>query len=160
MLAAVGNRNAAASSRRSAADDANGTAPGSENIFVGYLILETPADSQSETGWGGVGNYISDMLHCVKLDSVVMPCTAVSFHVLTFNRLEPCRSERLRRGEIQPTLLEEQLLFLFWGSGNRRRNSLLSLYGARCMNMQYIFMLITIFPAKQKTGAQGSEMGR
>lgn len=71
--------NAAVSGCRSAADNANGTAPRSENIFVGYLILEMPADSQSEKG----KNYISDMLHCVKLDSVVMPCTAVSFHVLT-----------------------------------------------------------------------------
>lgn len=75
----VRTRNAAVSGCRSAADNANGTAPRSKNIFVGYLILEMPADSQSEKG----KNYISDMLHCVKLDSVVMPCTAVSFHVLT-----------------------------------------------------------------------------
>lgn len=84
-LEVVSDRNAAASGYRSTADDANGTAPGSENIFVGYLILEMLADSQSEKG----KNYISDMLHCAKLDSVVMPCTAVSFHVLTFNQLEP-----------------------------------------------------------------------
>lgn len=74
---------------RSAADNANGTAPRPKNICVGYLIPEMPADSQSEEG----KNCISDMLHCVKLDSVVMPCTAVSFQVLALNRLELCRLE-------------------------------------------------------------------
>jgi len=87
MLDVVNGGNAAASGCRSAADNANAAAPRSKNISVGYLILEMPADSQSEKG----KNYISDMLHCVKLDSVVMPCTAVSFHISTFNRLEPCR---------------------------------------------------------------------
>lgn len=115
-----------------------------------------PADSQSEKG----KKYISDMLYCVKLDSVVMPCTVVSFHVLTFNQLEPRRFQRLQRDKIQPVLLKEQSLFLFWASGNQRRNSLLSIYGARCMNMEYIFMLITIFPAKQKNSARASEMRR
>lgn len=85
-MEAASDRNGTASSYRNAADDANGAAPRSKNIFVGYLIPEMPADSQSEKG----KNHISDRLHCVKLDSVVMPCTAVSFHVLTFNRLEPC----------------------------------------------------------------------
>lgn len=152
----VQSGNAVASSYRSAADNANGTAPRSENIFVGYLILEMPADSQSEKG----KNYIPDMLHCVKLDSVVMPCTAVSFHVLTFNRLEPCRSWRLQPDKIQPVLLNEQPLFLFWGSGKQRRNSLLSIYRVRPMNMEHIFMLITVFPAKPKTCACASEVGR
>lgn len=152
----VQSGNGVASSYRSAADNANGTAPRSENIFVGYLILEMPADSQSEKG----KNYIPDMLHCVKLDSVVMPCTAVSFHVLTFNRLEPCRSWRLQPDKIQPVLLNEQPLFLFWGSGNQRRNSLLSIYGVRPMNMEHIFMLITVSPAKPKNCACGNEVGR
>lgn len=156
-LAHQGQRgNAVAGGYRGAADNANGTAPRSENIFVGYLILEMPADSQSEKG----KNYIPDMLHCVKLDSVVMPCTAVSFHVLTFNRLEPCRSWRLQPDKIQPVLLNEQPLFLFWGSGNQSRNSLLSIYRVRPMNMEHIFMLITVFPAKPKNCACGSEVGR
>lgn len=144
MLCVVSNKNAAVSGYQSAADNANGTAPRSKNIFVGYLILEMPSDSQSEKG----KNYISDMLHCVKLDSVVMPCTAVSFHVLTFNQLELRRLQRLQSDKTWPALSLEQLLFSFGGSGKWRRNSLLSIYGARPMNMECIFMLIAVFPAK------------
>lgn len=156
MLCVVSNKNAAVSGYQSAADNANGTAPRSKNIFVGYLILEMPSDSQSEKG----KNYISDMLHCVKLDSVVMPCTAVSFHVLTFNQLELRRLQRLQSDKTWPALSLEQLLFSFGGSGKWRRNSLLSIYGARPMNMECIFMLIAVFPAKWKTSVSVSEVGR